>query len=210
MREAQAELAAARSLYETRHWAWCCFTCQQVAHKALRALCERFRTPQTGHNLNLLVQAVVEHVAVPDSVRRGCARLNRYDVPTRYPNAFDRGVPAEPFFEEDARLALEDAEEVVHFASGFDVLVGLREDDGKRWWDRLGEWEAPEGPVEVFPYSRTEWERMFESRYLLLLDALEHGVVLWDHGSFARMRATFRRWREASLVVPWRDGWRIA
>jgi hypothetical protein len=51
---------------------------------------------------------------------------------------------------------------------------------------------------------------MFESRYLLLLDALEHGVVLWDRGSFARMRATFRRWREASLVVPWRDGWRIA
>jgi len=94
--------------------------------------------------------------------------------------------------------------------SDFDVLVGLREDDGKRWWDRLGEWEAPEGPVEVFAYSRTEWERMFEGRHPLLLDALEHGVVLWDRGSFARMRATFRRWREAGLVVPWRDGWRIA
>jgi HEPN domain-containing protein len=53
---------------------------------------------------------------VPDSVRRGCARLNRYYVPTRYPNAFDRGVPAEQFFEDDARLALEDAEEVVRFA----------------------------------------------------------------------------------------------
>ena len=116
MREAQAELAAARSLYETRHWAWCCFTCQQAAEKALKALCERFRTPQTGHNLNLLVQAVAEHVAVPDSVRRGCARLNRYYVPTRYPNAFDRGVPAEQFFEDDARLALDDAEEVVRFA----------------------------------------------------------------------------------------------
>jgi HEPN domain-containing protein len=49
-------------------------------------------------------------------VRRGCARLNRYYVPTRYPNAFDRGVPAEQFFEDDARLALEDAEEVVRFA----------------------------------------------------------------------------------------------
>lgn len=116
MREAQAELAAARSLYEARHWAWCCFTCQQAAEKALKAVCESLRVPQTGHNLNLLVQVVAEHRAVPESVRSGCARLNRYYVPTRYPNAFDRGVPAEQFFEEDARQALQDAEEVLRFA----------------------------------------------------------------------------------------------
>lgn len=93
--------------------------------------------------------------------------------------------------------------------SDFDVLVGLRQDDGKRWVDRLVEWEATEGNVEVFPYARGEWQRMFEDRHLLLLDALEHGVVLWDRGSFKRMRATFRRWREEGLVVPWRSGWRI-
>ncbi|MCS7235149.1 MAG: nucleotidyltransferase domain-containing protein [Armatimonadota bacterium] len=93
--------------------------------------------------------------------------------------------------------------------SDFDVLVGLRGDDGKRWVDRVAEWEA-EGNVEVFPYARSEWERMFEDRQLLLLDALEHGVVLWDRGSFQRMRDTFRRWREEGKVVPWRSGWRIA
>lgn len=94
--------------------------------------------------------------------------------------------------------------------SDFDVLVGLRDDDGKRWVDRLAEWESREGNVDVFPYARSEWERMFQERHLLLLDALEHGVVLWDRGSFRRMRATFRRWREEGRVVPWRAGWRIA
>jgi len=116
MREAEAELAAARTLYEGQHWSWCCFTCHQAAEKALKAICEHRRTPQTGHNLNLLLQAVADQVSVPESVRGACARLNRYYVPTRYPNAFDRGAPAEQFFEEDAAQALRDVEEVVGFA----------------------------------------------------------------------------------------------
>lgn len=118
LREARAELDAARDLYRNGHWSWCCFTCQQAAEKALMAICEHFRNPQFGHNLNLLLQAVESHQTAPDPVRHACARLNRYDIPTRYPNAFDRGAPADQFFEVDARQALEDAEEVVRFAEG--------------------------------------------------------------------------------------------
>ncbi len=92
--------------------------------------------------------------------------------------------------------------------SDFDVLVGLAEDDGRRWVERQAEWEA-EGNVDVFCYGRSEWQRMFAQRHLLLLDALEHGVVIWDRGSFGEMRAVFRRWREAGEVVPWRRGWKV-
>jgi len=118
LKEAQAELAAARDLLRGGHWSWCCFTCQQAAERGLKAICEHFRTPQAGHNLNLLVQAVSTHVAVSEPLRMACARLNRYYIPTRYPNAFDRGAPAEQFFEPDAKEALEDAGEVVRFAEG--------------------------------------------------------------------------------------------
>jgi HEPN domain-containing protein len=114
--EAEAELRVARDLLRGKHWSWCCFTSQQAAEKALKALCEHFRNPQFGHNLNLLRQAVEVHMAVSGSVQMACARLNRYYIPTRYPNAFDQGVPAEQFFEADARQALEDAEEVVRLA----------------------------------------------------------------------------------------------
>lgn len=116
MKEAQAELEAARDLYKGGHWSWCCFTCQQAAEKALKAICEYFRTPQFGHNLNLLIQAVEAYTPVPEHLRSACARLNRYYIPTRCPDAFDRGAPAEQFFEEDARQALDDAEEVIRFA----------------------------------------------------------------------------------------------
>lgn len=116
LREAQAECQAAADLLRGKHWSWCCFTCQQAAEKALKALCEHFRNPQPGHNLNLLLGAVEARAAVPEPVRSACARLNRYYIPTRYPNAFDRGAPADQFFEADASRALADAEEVLGFA----------------------------------------------------------------------------------------------
>lgn len=114
--EAQAELRAGRDLLVGKHWSWCCFTCQQAAEKALKAINEHFRSPQFGHNLNLLLPAIEAHTAVPEPVRIACTRLNRYYIPTRYPNAFDRGAPADQFFEADARQALADAEEVLRLA----------------------------------------------------------------------------------------------
>lgn len=94
--------------------------------------------------------------------------------------------------------------------SDYDLLLGLRGEDGQRWIDRLAEFSREvEGNVEVFPYSRPEWQRMFEEFHLLLLEALEHGVVLWDRGGFAEMRTAFRQWRASGRVVPWRSGWKI-
>jgi len=97
LREAQVELQAARDLLKGKHWSWCCFTGQQAAEKALKAICDQFRSPQFGHNLNLLLQAIEMHITVTESVRMASARLNRYHIPTRYPNAFDRGVPPTNF-----------------------------------------------------------------------------------------------------------------
>jgi predicted nucleotidyltransferase len=94
--------------------------------------------------------------------------------------------------------------------SDYDILIGLRGDDGKRLIDRMAEFSPlVEGNIEVFPYSRSEWRRMVEGFHPLLLEALEYGVVLWDRGAFAEMRGVFRQWRESGLVTPWGLGWKI-
>lgn len=94
--------------------------------------------------------------------------------------------------------------------SDYDLLIGLRGEDGKRWLDRLEEFSRGiEGNIEVFPYSRREWQRMFEELHPLLLEAFEHGLVLWDRGGFAEMREVFRGWRASGKVTPWRSGWKI-
>lgn len=95
--------------------------------------------------------------------------------------------------------------------SDYDVLIGLRGDDGKRLLDRMAEFALPCGvAIDVFPYSQSEWQRMFQTYHPLLLEGLEHGVVLWDRGAFAAMRATFQEWRQHGQVQPWRSGWKIS
>jgi len=113
--QGRAELAAARDLFAAGHWAWCCFTSQQAAEKALKGALEHFRAGRPGHNLNELRQALEVHATVPTPIQEACARLNRHYIPTRYPDAFPSGMPVAQFFEPDAREALADAEEVIRF-----------------------------------------------------------------------------------------------
>jgi predicted nucleotidyltransferase len=94
--------------------------------------------------------------------------------------------------------------------SDYDVLLGLRGEDGQRFTDRLGEFQAlVDGNIDVLPYSRSEWQRMVEERRILFLDALSHGIPLWDRGSFAELQRRFQQWRAAGQVSPDGSGWRI-
>lgn len=94
--------------------------------------------------------------------------------------------------------------------SDYDLLIGLSYDDGKRFIDRLGEFAPKEGNIEIFPYSLSEWRRMFSEYHPLLLEALAHGIVLWDKGAFSEMRKTFQEWLKSGKVTPWRNGWKIS
>lgn len=57
-------------------------------------------------------------VSVPSMVVETCSRLNLYYIPTRYPDAFSSGAPADKFTEQQAISAIEDAEEVLTFVKG--------------------------------------------------------------------------------------------
>jgi HEPN domain-containing protein len=114
--QALADLKAAQDLLNSSNYAWACFASHQAAEKALKAILEHFGTPSTGHNLLELLAEVSAHVEVSEDLRDDCKTLNRYYIPTRYPNAFSSGAPAEMYDEKDAREAYSRAEGVVRFA----------------------------------------------------------------------------------------------
>lgn len=116
MEQAKGELKAAKDLYATSNYAWCCFTCQQAAEKALKAILEHLGTPTIGYNLLALVSEISKHINVPKEVEDACRILNRYYIPTRYPNAFSSGAPVHMFNEDDAKDALERLGKVMEFA----------------------------------------------------------------------------------------------
>lgn len=114
--QASEEFSAAETLAAAGHHAWACFTCQQAAGKALKAVLEFRDAGTAGHNLLDLVRAVSEDGEVPDEIRHAARRLNRLYIPTRSPDAHASGVPAHQYGAEDARDALEDSRAVLEFA----------------------------------------------------------------------------------------------
>jgi HEPN domain-containing protein len=112
LRQAEADLAAAHTLQQAGHWAWCCFTCQQVAEKALKAIGEQRRLLQRGHDL----VALGGLLGLSAELTKVCMRLDRHYIPTRYPDAFAQGAPSDHFSDDDAKGALEDAAAVLAFA----------------------------------------------------------------------------------------------
>ena len=60
-----------------------------------------------------------------------------------------------------------------------------------------------------FTAQQAAWRQMFEDRNILLLDALEHGQVIFDRGAFDAMRRTFQRWLASGEVARSGPGWRI-
>ena len=92
--------------------------------------------------------------------------------------------------------------------SDFDLLIGLRIDDGKRFLDRVYEYEriAP-GPIEPFVYSRSEWEQMWRDLHLTYLEAADYGLPLFDRGAWARLREEFTRYLAAGVVERRHGGW---
>jgi HEPN domain-containing protein len=116
LRQSEAEFKAATDLLNTNNFAWCCFTAQQSAEKSIKAILNHIQCGALGHNLNTLIQEIEQHLQVDKAVVDACIRLNRLYIPTRYPDAFASGVPAEQYFDQDANQAVQDAEEVLHFA----------------------------------------------------------------------------------------------
>lgn len=94
--------------------------------------------------------------------------------------------------------------------SDYDLLIGLNHDDGKRFIDRIGEFQLLlHTDADVFPYSRSEWQKMFRDFHLLLLEALDRGIVLVDDGSFVQMRAQFEGWLRDGVIQRRERGWKL-
>lgn len=115
LRESEAELKTAQDLHRIGHYSWACFTAQQAAEKALKALLLHFSSRPTTHDMVDLLKSIVTKVSVPGNVVQAANVLNRYYVATRYPDSFSSGAPTEKYTETDAKEATELARLVYEF-----------------------------------------------------------------------------------------------
>ena len=93
-----------------------CFLAQQAAEKALKAyLYSQGDTEIWGHSAAELCADASTHDMDFSKLRSKAASLDKYYIPTRYPNGLPDGIPSDVYQEEDAKQAILLTDEIIAF-----------------------------------------------------------------------------------------------
>ena len=117
LRQAEEHLSVAQWDGQGEFWAAACFQAQQAAELALKAvLIREGERSIVTHGVVGLVKRVGRYHASFASMAADARRLDRYYIPTRYPNGLASGTAAENFDREDFDTAIDAATKVIESA----------------------------------------------------------------------------------------------
>lgn len=111
LKQAEYDLEKARLDLQWRYYEWACFTAHQGAEKAVKAVYYARHGEARGHGLRELLSGV--GLPVGDALLGSATFLDRFYIPTRYPNGLPAGVPHDYFSQDDAMKAVEAAEVIL-------------------------------------------------------------------------------------------------
>ena len=112
--QAERDLSRAVIDIQYEYWEWACFTAQQSAEKGVKALLMNHGYSVWGHAITPMLRHL-EELAVPGAMIEHAQLLDAYDIPTRYPNGFAEGKPADYYNEQKAKGAVNAATEIIRF-----------------------------------------------------------------------------------------------
>ena len=96
-----------------------CFIAQQAAEKALKAFLYYCGAESVwGHSVAELCNDAGDFDKEFSQLGKTAGSLDKYYIPTRYPNGLPGGIPSDAFIREDAESALRIAEKVVEVVGG--------------------------------------------------------------------------------------------
>ena len=111
--QAEYDLHAAQENTNIKLYSYGCFIAQQAAEKVLKAfLYAQGEREVVGHSVAGLCRRAANFKKGFSTLVQKARRLDRYYIPTRYPNGLPDGVPAESYDEADAQDALNLAREI--------------------------------------------------------------------------------------------------
>ena len=97
-----------------------CFIAQQSGEKALKAcLYASGERRVIGHSLYEMVSRLIKTSDEFEPIQESCKRLDRFYIPTRYPNGLPGGSPYEVYSDTELQTALADLGLVIQAAEKF-------------------------------------------------------------------------------------------
>lgn len=112
---ASEDLQAAQALHKAGFHAQACFYAQQSAEKAIKALWYLEDIDPWGHAIQRLVMEFPRFQELPPQTEwiQHAAALDKFYIPTRYPNGLPDLTPSQVYQVDDARHALSAAETLI-------------------------------------------------------------------------------------------------
>ncbi len=107
------DLKSAKASLKDKIYSSVCFHCQQAVEKALKAFLLHFESEVTKtHDLLLLLNRAVKYREKFNKFKKEVGFLNKFYIPTRYPDAFPGSLPEGLPQKEDALQALKNAKKI--------------------------------------------------------------------------------------------------
>jgi HEPN domain-containing protein len=112
---AENDARAANVLMEAQMYAHACFQSQQAAEKAMKAVWFHLGLDPWGHSAQKLLMELPAGTVpgITDELKQKAAALDRFYIPTRYPNGLPDLIPSESYFRADAETAVSAAAEII-------------------------------------------------------------------------------------------------
>lgn len=117
LRQAKRDLEQAIDSQKAGRHEWACFSAQQSAEKAVRALHLFLNQEAWGHVVAKLLAELPENISVPQELIEKAKVLDNFYIPTRYPNGHPEGAPFEHYGPLQSKEAIEYASEILKFVS---------------------------------------------------------------------------------------------
>lgn len=117
--QGKRDLERARLDIQYKYYEWACFTSQQASEKFLKALAMKLGFDIWGHSLTEILKIISQKIEIPEHIVEDAKQLDLYYIPTRYPNGFPSGKPADYFTEKQAREAIDAADNIGKFCERY-------------------------------------------------------------------------------------------
>ncbi|HHV81273.1 MAG: HEPN domain-containing protein [Dictyoglomi bacterium] len=113
--EARWDLEHAKNDLATGFYNWACFSSQQSAEKAVKAVFQKIGAEAWGHSVADLLAELSKRYQVSEELIGWALELDKAYIPARYPDAHPSGSPRNRYTKEEARRLISYAEEIVRF-----------------------------------------------------------------------------------------------
>jgi len=123
--EAEGDLEHAVNSAKGGFYNWACFSAQQSAGKAIKAVFQKMGAEVWGHSVSDLLKELSKGHPTAEELLDEALELDKAYISARYPDAHPSGSPRSRYTEKEANRCIEYAERILKFCSG--LLSSLRQ-----------------------------------------------------------------------------------